>query len=179
MSATLTPSLKKFILDRFDESSLNFLIASKTHYNLANLEHNFVHVNSKNRLTVLKETLDSIFGSNSNRFVVIFANSIKCVRALDYFIKEIQYSCNSLHGEMPVSIRKEVHSNFKNKKVNILICTDLVSRGLNFEFVDYVINFDFPLTTNDYLHRFLLLRKSNIWFLVFLSIFENISFLYK
>jgi superfamily II DNA/RNA helicase len=154
VSATLTPSLRKFILDRFDEESLNFLIASNTHYNLANLEHNFIPVGNQNKLNLLHDTLKSIFSTSKNKFVVIFANSIKCVRALDFFLKKLEYSCSSLHGEMPISIRKEVHMSFKNKQVNILVSTDLLSRGLNFEFVDYVINFDFPLSTNDYLHRY-------------------------
>lgn len=153
VSATLTPSLKKFILDRFEEESLNFLIASKTHYNLANLEHNFVPVGDQNRLTLLDETLKPIFAEAGEKFVVIFCNSIKCVRAVDYFLKKLQYKCTSLHGDLPISLRSEVHDNFKNRRVSILISTDLVSRGLNFEFVDYVINFDFPLSTNDYLHR--------------------------
>jgi superfamily II DNA/RNA helicase len=155
VSATLTPSLKKFIIDRFEEESLNFLIASKTHYNLANLEHNFIPSSGQNKLTLLNDTLKSIFGGKHDKYVVIFCNSIKCVRALDFFLKKMEFKCNSLHGEMPISIRSEVHNNFKNKRVNILISTDLASRGLNFEFVDYVINFDFPHSTNDYLHRYL------------------------
>lgn len=141
------------MFDRFDEDSLNFLIASKTHYNLANLDHNFVPIGDQNRLTLLDETLKPIFNGDGNKFVVVFCNSIKCVRAVDYYLKKQAYKCNSLHGDMPISLRSEVHDNFKNRRVNILVSTDLVSRGLNFEFVDYVINFDFPLSTNDYLHR--------------------------
>lgn len=34
-----------------------------------------------------------------------------------------------------------------------MICTDLASRGLDFPFLSHVLNFDFPMTTSDYLHR--------------------------
>ena len=153
VSATLTPSLRKFIIQNFDEDTLNYLIASKTHYNLANLEHNFLFAGDKNKLKLLDEQLKFIFKNHQKPFLIIFCNSIKCVQALDYFLKKLEYKCNTLHGELPISLRAEIHDNFKNKQINILIATDLAARGLNFEFVDYVINFDFPLNPNDYLHR--------------------------
>jgi ATP-dependent RNA helicase RhlE len=141
------------MIQNFDEDTLNYLIASKTHYNLANLEHNFVFAGDQNKLKLLDSHLKSIYKTKQNPFIVIFANSIKCVRALDYFLKKLEYKCNTLHGELPISLRAEIHDNFKNKRINILIATDLAARGLNFESVEYVINFDFPLTPNDYLHR--------------------------
>ena len=43
--------------------------------------------------------------------------------------------------------------NFKERKTDILVATDLASRGLDMPFVSHIINFDFPKTTSDYLHR--------------------------
>lgn len=42
---------------------------------------------------------------------------------------------------------------FKERKADILVATDLASRGLDFPFVSHVVNFDFPKSTSDYLHR--------------------------
>lgn len=42
---------------------------------------------------------------------------------------------------------------FKYRKCDILVATDLASRGLDLPFVSHIINFDFPKSTSDYLHR--------------------------
>ena len=61
-------------------------------------------------------------------------------------------SC-SLHGEIPPRLRIENYLRFKKWESKILVATDLASRGLDLPFVSHVINFDFPKTTSDYLHR--------------------------
>ena len=58
-----------------------------------------------------------------------------------------------MHGEIPPIKRRENFDNFREQKTDILVATDLASRGLDFPFVSHVINFDFPRTTSDYLHR--------------------------
>lgn len=187
VSATLPNSLKKFMIDNFDENMLDFVLAKDTHYNLANLEHRFEYIGSKNRLHMLEATIRSEKREKRNQntkdeseqkekdsnksenvdnnkktdnqkdnkesFFVVFCNTIKCVRALDFYLKSKEISCASLHGDLPISLRQEVHDNFKNQRVQVLISTDLAARGLNFDFVDCVINFDFPRTPNDYIHR--------------------------
>lgn len=61
-------------------------------------------------------------------------------------------SC-SLHGEIPPKLRLSNYQKFKDRETNVLVATDLASRGLDMPFVSHVINFDFPKTTSDYLHR--------------------------
>ena len=54
---------------------------------------------------------------------------------------------------MPQRLRFETYNDFRNKKIDILITSDLVARGLDFPFLTGVINFDFPKSVNDYIHR--------------------------
>lgn len=61
-------------------------------------------------------------------------------------------SC-SLHGEIPPKLRLANYQKFKSREAKVLVATDLASRGLDMPFVSHVINFDFPKTTSDYLHR--------------------------
>ena len=59
----------------------------------------------------------------------------------------------SLHGEIPPKRRLENYISFKERESTVLVATDLASRGLDMPFVSHIINFDFPKTTSDYLHR--------------------------
>ena len=63
------------------------------------------------------------------------------------------YKTASLHGEMPPKVRMSNFERFLTRKADILVATDLASRGLDMPFVSHVINFDFPKSTSDYLHR--------------------------
>ena len=61
-------------------------------------------------------------------------------------------SC-SLHGEIPPKLRMVNYLKFKKREAKVMVATDLASRGLDLPFVSHIINFDFPKTTSDYLHR--------------------------
>lgn len=58
-----------------------------------------------------------------------------------------------MHGEIPPKNRLFNFDKFKSRKADILVATDLASRGLDLPFVSHIINFDFPKSTSDYLHR--------------------------
>lgn len=59
----------------------------------------------------------------------------------------------SLHGDIPPKLRLANYQRFKSREFNVLVATDLASRGLDLPFVSHVINFDCPKTASDYLHR--------------------------
>jgi superfamily II DNA/RNA helicase len=60
-----------------------------------------------------------------------------------------------MHGEIPPRLREKNFEKFKTQYegCQVLVCTDLASRGLDIPFVSHIINFDFPRTNADYLHR--------------------------
>ena len=58
-----------------------------------------------------------------------------------------------MHGEIPPRMRSNNFEKFRDQKADILVATDLASRGLDFPFVSHIVNFDFPKSTSDYLHR--------------------------
>jgi len=59
----------------------------------------------------------------------------------------------SLHGDMSQFHRTQSFNEFKTGKLPLLIATDVASRGLDLPDVTHVINFSFPLTIEDYVHR--------------------------
>ena len=63
------------------------------------------------------------------------------------------YDCVSLHGNKNQSQRNRAFQQFMNSEVNLLVATDVAARGLDIPNVHYVINYTFPLTVSDYMHR--------------------------
>lgn len=84
---------------------------------------------------------------------IIFCNSINSCRSTEYMLREHGYEARSIHGDVPAKARIQNYNDFKEGRLSYLVCTDLASRGLDFKNNGYVVNFDFPDTASDYLHR--------------------------
>ena len=78
---------------------------------------------------------------------------MQSARAIGHALAEEGMDTASLHGEIPPRLRIQNYLKFKSRETNVLIATDLASRGLDMPWVSHIINFDFPKTTSDYLHR--------------------------
>jgi ATP-dependent RNA helicase DBP3 len=63
------------------------------------------------------------------------------------------YAVCALHGDMSQNARMEMLESFKNNNRNLMVATDVAARGLDIPDVSTVINYTFPLTIEDYIHR--------------------------
>ena len=70
-----------------------------------------------------------------------------------YSLSRIGLAVGEMHSDLDQVERDEVMLDFKNGKKNILVATDIVSRGIDIEGVDVVINYDVPHDVEDYIHR--------------------------
>jgi ATP-dependent RNA helicase DeaD len=68
-------------------------------------------------------------------------------------LKERGFNALAIHGDKTQSQRNKALAAFKEDKVNILIATDVVARGIDIDDVSHVINYDLPQTHEDYIHR--------------------------
>lgn len=85
--------------------------------------------------------------------IIIFRRTKFGVDKLQQILLKNRYSLVTIHGGKSQSARHEALDIFKNKKVKILIATDVAARGLDIEGVDAVINFDIPNIAETYVHR--------------------------
>ena len=85
--------------------------------------------------------------------VIIFCNSALRVELLAKKITELKYSCYFIHAKMDQKARNKVFHNFRNCVGRCLVSSDLFTRGIDIPTVNVVINFDFPKTSETYLHR--------------------------
>jgi ATP-dependent RNA helicase DDX6/DHH1 len=84
---------------------------------------------------------------------IIFCNSTNRVELLAKKVTDLGYSCFYSHAKMLQSHRNRVFHDFRNGVCRNLVCSDLLTRGIDIQAVNVVINFDFPRNSETYLHR--------------------------
>ncbi len=113
------------------------------------LVHHFQHVAQRDRFPLLVRYLQEEKISQS----IIFCNSRhrggRLARELEKTFKSIGY----IHGGLEQSKRTSLYERFRQKKIDFLVATDLAGRGLDFSHVSHVINYDYPLGIESYIHR--------------------------
>lgn len=84
---------------------------------------------------------------------LIFCNTKKGVDFVVKHLKKNNYSADAIHGDMTQKVRDKVMNKFRNGNINILVATDVASRGIDVDDIQVVINYDIPQNPEDYIHR--------------------------
>uniref|UniRef100_A0A1A9UK71 Polynucleotide phosphorylase 1 n=1 Tax=Glossina austeni TaxID=7395 RepID=A0A1A9UK71_GLOAU len=85
--------------------------------------------------------------------VIVFVRTKNSTVELSEILEKNGYNSAPLNGDMNQSLRENTLNKFKIKKLDILVATDIASRGLDVEHVNLVINYDAPLDSEAYIHR--------------------------
>lgn len=85
--------------------------------------------------------------------VLIFVQSIERAKALYHELLYDKVNVDAIHGERSQRQREHVIERFKQGAVWVLICTDVLARGIDFKGVNLVINYDVPPSAQSYVHR--------------------------
>ncbi len=85
--------------------------------------------------------------------ILIFAGSQQSCQRLGHFLYDKGYGGEIIHGDLTQGHRGRVLREFRQQKIQVLVATDLLARGLDIPHVDCVINYDLPFQTEDFLHR--------------------------
>jgi ATP-dependent RNA helicase DDX6/DHH1 len=97
--------------------------------------------------------LNTLFSKLQINQSIIFCNSVNRVELLARKITQLGYSCFYIHAKMPQAQRNRVFHDFRSGACRNLVSSDLFTRGIDIQAVNVVINFDFPKTSETYLHR--------------------------
>lgn len=90
---------------------------------------------------------------NDASSTMIFCNTKKMVDDLVTQLNSQGYKAVAIHGDMKQEMRSSVMRRFKEKRVDLLVCTDVAARGIDVENMDLVINYDLPREIEYYVHR--------------------------
>jgi ATP-dependent RNA helicase DDX6/DHH1 len=97
--------------------------------------------------------LNTLFRKLQINQAIIFCNSTQRVELLAKKITEIGFTCYYIHSKMAQQHRNRVFHDFRQGNCRNLVCSDLLTRGIDIQAVNVVINFDFPRNSETYLHR--------------------------
>lgn len=92
-------------------------------------------------------------GNDATNKTIIFVETKKKVEDVLKIIQREGYQSNSIHGDKSQSERDYVLESFRNGRIAVLVATDVAARGLDVEDVKNVINYDYPNSSEDYIHR--------------------------
>ncbi|KAG8898063.1 ribosomal RNA processing protein [Tulasnella sp. 403] len=85
--------------------------------------------------------------------MLIFTRTVQDAQRMSLILRKLGFPAIPLHGKMDQSARLGALNKFRSGGRNILVATDVASRGLDIPQVDIVINFDIPTYSKDYIHR--------------------------
>ena len=97
--------------------------------------------------------LQMILKNGSYTSILIFCSRKEIVKSLTRELKTHRMQVSAFHSDLEQREREEILLSFKNKQLPIIIGTDALSRGIDVEGIDLVINYDVPGDPEDYIHR--------------------------
>ena len=97
--------------------------------------------------------VETILSDKTLDRVILFASSKMKVKELNIMLKRKGFNVGAMHSDLVQREREEIMLAFKNRRISILIATDIVSRGIDIDDIQMVINYDVPRDPEDYVHR--------------------------
>ena len=85
--------------------------------------------------------------------VLVFVRMKDGANRLTEFLKKERVKVSRLHSSRSQEQRLKALQDFKDGKIHVLVATDIVARGIDIDGVSHVVNYDFPVNTEDYVHR--------------------------
>src|SRR3989344_4935493 len=145
-SATLPEKVQRIMRD-FSRNPL--VISLKSQPTPGNVNHDIVKLNGRQKIDVLDELLTN----REFEKVLVFGRTKRGIDRVASDLIKRRVTVATIHGNKSQGQRQKALEMFKNSKVQVLLATDIASRGLDIKDVTHVINYDLPETYEDYIPR--------------------------
>ncbi len=99
------------------------------------------------------ELIKRILSEGDYKSIIIFASTKENVKKLDKDLYKAGFKVRAFHSDLEQAQREELLMKFKSRDLPVLIGTDVLSRGIDVEGIDLVVNYDVPPDPEDYIHR--------------------------
>jgi superfamily II DNA/RNA helicase len=145
-SATLSPTVRE-VMQTFLTNPIT--ISVKAQERPLNIDQDIIKTNGRVKLDVLHELLNQA----AFKKVLVFGRTKWGIEKLAKQLNLKGLVVAALHGNKNQNQRQRALTEFKHNRVNVLLATDIASRGLDIPDVTHVINYDLPENYDDYIHR--------------------------
>ena len=145
-SATLPEKVQKIMKDFAHDPQI---ISLKSKPTPGNVSQDIVRLNGRQKIDVL----DELLSNREFEKVLVFGRTKRGIDRIASDLIKRRVSVATIHGNKSQGQRQKALELFKNNKVQVLLATDIASRGLDINDVTHVINYDLPETYEDYIHR--------------------------
>ncbi|MDA8792032.1 DEAD/DEAH box helicase [Bacteriovoracaceae bacterium] len=146
-SATMPKQIVSLINDKFNNPKI--IRSGEVNKANQNIKQSYIVLNRKDFIRGLK----LFFGSQKECFAIIFCETRWETEKVSDNLNQSGLSSVCLQGDLSQAQRDRAIRMFKEKKVDILVCTDVASRGLDIDHVTHVINLGLPRHLESYVHR--------------------------
>ncbi len=146
-SATISPNIS-ILIQRFTKNPVT--ISVKKQDTSHNVDQDVIRVpQGQFKMNVLEDLLRK----EDCKKVLIFGRTKRGVDKIYINLYDKGFKVSSIHGDKPQHKRNQAIRMFKENVVKILVATDVASRGIDIQDITHVINYDKPMTYEDYIHR--------------------------
>ena len=97
--------------------------------------------------------IKNIFKNESSDRVILFASRKTKVKEISLMLKKQGFNVGEMHSDLSQSERDEIMYRYKSHKIEIIVATDILARGIDIDDIRIVINYDVPRDCDDYIHR--------------------------
>ncbi len=145
-SATMPPKIRSFasLLLR-EPKEINIAISQPAE----KIDQRYYEVFDEQKVPLIQ----SILKTGGYKSVILFASTKEKVKDLYKALRKINMEVRAFHSDLTQAEREDILLGFKNRKISVLVGTDVLSRGIDVEGIELVVNFDVPPDPEDYIHR--------------------------
>lgn len=114
-----------------------------------NVTHEYYIVQARDRYEALRRLVDSL----PDIYGILFCRTRRETQEVADKLKENHYNAEPLHGEITQNMRTQIMDRFRNRKIQLLVATDVAARGIDVSDLTHVINYNLPDANETYVHR--------------------------
>lgn len=143
MSANIANIAKRYMRDAHE------IAVAKKNVGADNIIHQYYLVKPGQKFEALRRIVDS----EPDIYGILFCRTRNETQEIAEKLKESHYSTEALHGDISQNLRTQIMDRFRQRKIQLLVATDVAARGIDVNDLTHVINYNLPDVNEAYVHR--------------------------